>query len=306
MRLALSIIVLVTSFVILGLFVEIEKVIESLSKTKPSLAIFAALFLYCHFLLRAERLKNLIKFEISKPFQKIIFISNLGNLIFPLRLGEMIKIGLLNAVCGQKVSVSFYAVFIERILDLIFIILLATVLLFILDLNLQQYLKQLTFFLLIVLIGICVIGLIKFNFFKVVTPRWERFHSVITSLRESTVFLNLRIVLLTFGIWFCTMLFHFFTLRSCAISSGFEGALLLTFLNSVMISVPSSPGFIGPYQISFVLTAKMLNLDVNSALAASIVSHALNYLVLIPTGINSLTQLGMSWKNIMNLKRYAN
>ena len=77
-----------------------------------------------------------------------------------------------------------------------------------------------------------------------------------------------------------------------------KGALILTAIIAIAVSVPSAPGFIGSYQLGCVLALGMFGVDESAALAFSLVLHMTQFVAVIGAGLYSLWKEGMSFSDV--------
>ncbi len=77
-----------------------------------------------------------------------------------------------------------------------------------------------------------------------------------------------------------------------------RGALVLTALVSIAVSVPSAPGFIGSFQLGCVLALKIFKVPESEALAFSLVVHLTQFVGVIGAGLYSLWSEGISLREV--------
>ena len=76
------------------------------------------------------------------------------------------------------------------------------------------------------------------------------------------------------------------------------GALVLTAVVAIAVSVPSAPGFIGAYQLGCVLGLAIFAIPESEALAYSIVLHITQFVAVIGAGLYSLWTEGISMREV--------
>jgi uncharacterized membrane protein YbhN (UPF0104 family) len=77
-----------------------------------------------------------------------------------------------------------------------------------------------------------------------------------------------------------------------------RGALVLTTLVAIAVSVPSAPGFIGSFQLGCVLGLRIFGIPESPALAYSIVLHLTQFVGVIGAGLYSLWSENISLREV--------
>ncbi len=81
-----------------------------------------------------------------------------------------------------------------------------------------------------------------------------------------------------------------------------SAAFVLLALVVAAMTLPSSPGFFGAIQISFVLALKPYGVDPGEAFAASVFYHLLTYIPITATGLYYLKRTGQRWDALSKLR----
>lgn len=293
-KILLALLVTLASILFLYKEIDLELLIDYLKKTSLPFFGLSIFFLAAHFFVRSVRLQKLIVEE-NCSLQKansIILISNLANLILPLRLGELVKTYMICQLTNTRFTAAVTIVFIERALDILTLGLLTFYSLF--SLNFQIHLNETAKILFIsaILALMVLIFVVKIKTVRVSLSVWIRKISIIEklglrrfALAPIMSFKKVSIAtgfLYSLPVWLFTVLHHMASLQAQGISNSFEKSILVTVLNSLSISLPSTPGFIGPYEASYVAAAKILSTSPEQFLASSVLSHSANYIYLIP------------------------
>lgn len=83
-------------------------------------------------------------------------------------------------------------------------------------------------------------------------------------------------------------------------------AFLVMTVTSLVVVIPSSPGYLGIFHYVAVLTlTTMYNVDKSSALSYAVVMHAVSYLMLTLLGIFSIWKEGLSYKSLQAIEAQA-
>ena len=87
---------------------------------------------------------------------------------------------------------------------------------------------------------------------------------------------------------------------------SFDAAFLVMTVASLVVIVPSSPGYIGVFHATVVFTLNtVFGVDKSDALSYAVVMHAFNYLWLILIGIYSMWHEGLSYNRLQSLEAAA-
>jgi len=293
-KILLALLVTLASLLFLYEAIDFALLIDHLKKTSLPFFGLTIFFLAAHFFVRSIRLQKLIAEE-NCSLQKansIILISNLANLILPLRLGELVKTYMICQMTNTRFTAALTMVFIERALDILILGLLTLYCLF--SLNFQIHLNETAkyLFITVILALMALIFVVKIKTVRVLLSVWIRKISIIEKLglrkfalapiMSSKKVSIANAFLYSLPVWLFTVLHHMASLQAQGISNSFEKSVLVTVLNSLSISIPSTPGFIGPYEASYVAAAKILSAPPEQFLASSVLSHSANYIYLIP------------------------
>ncbi|MCS6961510.1 MAG: flippase-like domain-containing protein [Deltaproteobacteria bacterium] len=304
MKTLIGFILFVGSILFLLTIVDFEQVVSNFSDIRLSYAFISGLSLFVHFCLRAERLQIISGMTFRQDSYGIIFLSNFANMILPLRLGEVVKIGLIKIFFSKSLSTSTFIVIFERALDLFIVFCLGLVLVSVYSFELSNFKFQIITFGAISVGVILLVCLLRNTYTQ--NTFLKKFFNLtnfdVSALNQTN---GLRVIIFSFLIWAFTAFFHYACCLSFGVEVNVSHALIITLLNSLFISVPSSPGFIGPYQASFVLAGKIIGLDANKAMSISILSHLINYLLLTPASVYFLCKTKMNLTDINSLTKIS-
>jgi uncharacterized membrane protein YbhN (UPF0104 family) len=205
------------------------------------------------------------------------------NLILPARAGEISKLAYLKTRYKLELNRGVSMLFIERFADIILLtVLMLLASLFVIG---GGYLQNLSLILLAALLGLFwllrspllpwMIGKVPVRSVRVLGKQTLR---RIRQLMQPA--LAARCTVSTSLIW---LLYFGVTYAFFAMATDFDlnaGAILVIFVvSSVAMSIPLTPGGIGTYQASIVVTAGAYGVDKSSALAASIALHSIVFVV---------------------------
>ena len=280
---------------------DIDQLMHHLMLVEINSVILACFLLILSCIVRAFRWQLLIR-----PFGHIslnsvfgaTMIGYFGNGVFAFRLGELLKAHYVTKENNIKLMQAFGTVIIERILDIIVVIIIFALLIPWFPFN-DSYIKYGAFG----FMGITIV--IIFLLFTAVKYSWMRsiekfeiFRSQtgknillsINNLFDGLAILNrsndlIAIIISSLFLWSIYFIETMILIHACGLKLGFVDTGIILFLGSIAIGIPALPGSAGTYDagikyslmIVFGITSEM-------ALNYAIVSHVVAYFPLTIIG----------------------
>jgi uncharacterized protein (TIRG00374 family) len=263
-----------------------------------------------NFIIRSQRWGILIrgKKRVSGP---ILFwatgIGYLGNNFLPFRTGEVIR----SIALGQKAGISKVYVFAtaltERIIDAIFLILLALLLIPTIG-KVPNWLPPavrglgiLSFLAIVILLMAPRLEKVILSFINRVplpsTWRLLLIHMLNQFLEGAASFQNPGraglFLLMTCGIWLLDGIGMIFAARAFSMDFRLNQSLLLLVGLGLSSAIPSAPGYIGVYQFIAVTILPIFGYPQSQALAFILVVQAIGMLLSLVWGLIGLWRLGL-------------
>jgi len=267
--------------------------------------------------IRAQRWRVFLHGVGIPPMRPLVSSTNigfLGNMVLPLRVGEVIRPVLLARLATLPLSGVLASVLLERIFDMFTILLLfgmSAALVHVSD-QVRHWgwlLSGLAVAVAAVIVLIRVqerfalriarrladlapanIGTAAYGFAEGFVRALDMLDSPAAYLRAFGWSIYLWIVIslvYAFGFW----AFHFDV-------PAIRGSLVLTTLVAIAVSVPSAPGFIGSFQLGCVLGLSIFGIDESPALAYSVAVHITQFIGCIAAGVYSLGREGISLREV--------
>lgn len=253
----------------------------------------AALFIIAMIGLRALRWNLIAGLPLThfKHFWQAINIGYLGNFIYPVRAGEVLRIGALHHFTAIPLGRAATSAVIDRMVDVIALGLFMLLVLWLhgkgIDPNIGKgvisifTLASLTLILLVVYV----------NFLQQKAQQWvvsEKWHSlkvsylhVLEGIQAFRQVHNLLIILpMSLFIFSVDYYWIWKIMQAFGWSLPFEAALTTGVFVIVGVSLPSTPGYIGIYQVACVLALRLYGIDESSAVAYSIVLQLVTFTVI--------------------------
>ncbi|MFA4838117.1 MAG: lysylphosphatidylglycerol synthase transmembrane domain-containing protein [Candidatus Neomarinimicrobiota bacterium] len=290
-----------------GLYIGFRKFdgaafMASLRQTNLWLFLLAMALMVFTVFLRAWRWKYLIM-PLKKIPMKHLFASEMicyfGNNVFPLRFGELLRCYALNQSTGLSSVSIFGTVVVERIIDVItfFVIMLITIFVFP---GLPEMIRHggIIAVFIILLVGILVYILeMKKTTIRKFVNQWtnkskhgmkildifNRFRQGLTTLRK-TPHLGM-IALQSATIWSICIFINWIVGVSLDTQFSLYEVLLIFFVTSAIISVPSAPGYVGTYHAGAIGILVFLGVELSKAQAIAVILHAVGFISLTSIGL---------------------
>lgn len=254
--------------------------LNSLKNANYGYIIFAILLLIFIIFLRAVRWNFLFIKELDiNSLYKSQLIGYMGNNIFPLRLGELLKAYYLE----KKSKISKYEVLgtiiLERVLDLVGLVLLFLILLnsSLFELIDPIYIKIIYSILIFTFVALLVSSrLNKVKNFKFKNKFFLILNDIISGFSNINSSNFLLSILFTLLIWVGYVIVVFLVQESMYLDLNFIQCVLILFLSSIVLMIPSMPGNIGTFEGAVVYTLLLFGIEDNFGFA--FILHAVSFI----------------------------
>ena len=221
-----------------------------------------------------------------------IMIGYAGNIIFPAQLGEFIRAYISSHQLRIKAMPILATIFLERIFDLLTLLLLLVSVVLFSGKDYPTLIKVCYFMGAIALVGFSVtVGFLFFarpvlGFFRLassclpshlqqkIMQQLERISEGLQSMRQPG--LLFRVMLSSLLMW--SMMIGATYLSLLAVENlqvPFSAGVVVLAVSVAGLALPTSPGFVGTIQYSFVLALSAYGISHDQAVAASVLYHAL-------------------------------
>jgi uncharacterized protein (TIRG00374 family) len=331
-RIGVSLVVGVLLLIALIWWTGIDKIGATIGSASPLWLAASASVVLPAYILRAIRWKLLLF-----PVKKAIRVSNtfwstavgsMVNTLIPIRLGEFVRAYTLGEKEGTGFASSLSSIVVERTLDLIG--LLSIGLATMLFVSAQPGLSSLAvnIFIAVAMFIALVLAIIIAGIKKedLIIRLLTRITSKIPIVKRYTVRIadfarslikglqglsqNPKMfaanISLTWILWLIYTSATYFTFTAFNYPISFEAAILGGTLMSLSHILPATPGYVGSYEIFWVLIFTFLvNMNESSLLATAVISHLVGLLPIVILGCVSVVWLGVSFEEIFTFKKYV-
>ena len=259
------------------------------------------------------------KLRLSNVFHALNIGYFLSNLL-PARLGDVVRAYLLGDIEGVSKVRALSTVVVERLADgLTVVLLLAATAFFVPNIPAEARDGAL---------GVAVLGIAGVVFLLVLSFQKERglaflrrIVSPIPVLRSEKLwgalenlvdgFAVLRSPRPIFGVgawslaaWLLGGAMYWVVMQAMNLELAIPAAFLVMTVTSLVVVVPSSPGYVGVFHYAATLTlTSVFNVDKSAALSFAVVMHAFNYLLLIALGVYSIWHEGLSYQRLQMIQK---
>lgn len=288
----------------------------------------AFLLTYAVLWVRAKRwgviLKGLLEVETGFLF-RVTIIGFLANYILPARIGELLRALVLGARKEINTSAAFGTVVVERLVDLISILLLFSLLHFLGSIpaagsELGRMLDQTAlFFLLVAGSLISLLWLVRNHTGKTVAwvertlgrvwPKGSaRVAEAIARFAQGLWPAGglkdvMQVCFWTGCLWGLSALVVIFLMEAFRLGVPWGAAWFILVALGFGVSLPSAPGFVGTFHFTAMGALILYGVDRAEALSFALVLHAICLLPVFLVGIPLLWSEGMSLRQILRLQR---
>ena len=272
--------------------------IKELAKLDYFYLFISILCLIGSIVLRAFRWKKIFDLDDIKVINlyKAEVIGFWGNSLFPLRLGEIIRIHYAKVLTLKKYSLIFGTIILERLIDLILIT--PFIFIFYYYFPMEVINSKINF--LVFSIPILLVMIIAYKyFFKSIKNKFVE--NIEVDLIQN--FINNKILLISLSllIWILVLLDVYFVQASMHLNLSILDCLLIMFVATVIYAIPSSPGTIGTFHIAIQqVMVDFLGQTTDVSIAFAFILHAHSYLFFIILGSYYFLK---DSKNILSFRR---
>ncbi len=302
-------------FLVLALYrANFAQIGKALIGVKLDLLILAVFVYFSTFVPRAFRWKRLLLPVKSLRFYRILpvlLVGYMANNLLPIRMGELFRAHFLK----EKEEVSGYSalatILVERVCDgLTLVMVLAAVLAFFPQ---KEWVRNIGWtagaVFLTGLIGTIILARYEGHILRIhllsslIDKPWGRwlftkFGAFVIGLRGLSSPADLAVVgTLSALIWFVEGVVLYLVTLAFGLSLSTAGIALVLVIINFSTMIPSGPGFIGTFQYAFVLSFGLLGIAKETAIAVSLVTQLVFFIIVNPVGI------GLLWKHNLSLRR---
>lgn len=300
-----------------GMFWVIKpaEIAEAIQQSDPRYLLGTAVYLIIYLFLRAVRWRYLLGNHI--PQAKLLHIQNVGQMLtqlLPFRLGDVARAVLVGQQPGLSVPQGITTMVVERLLDMLLMVFLLPLALLQID-ALPTWLRQAALF-----SGMATVGLIVFLMVmankrplahkllawlasKLAWLQSKKLHKQLDSLLDGLhAFTRWRTALTLLGLsvltWLPVVLAYNAALQAVHLPPSLLTATFIMIAGAFAVAAPSSPGQIGVFHMGIIAAMTTLGQPAEAAASLAVLYHALNFLLMVLTGIVGLNSIQISFPRL--------
>jgi uncharacterized protein (TIRG00374 family) len=313
------------SLVLLGyLFGQVEygRLWDALASADMSFLFLATALMAGTFVIRSWRWQYLLKPLKEVGFSSLMSATSIGlmaNMLFPARLGEIVRAVVLSRREHIDTSASFATVIVERLLDGFTILLILAVLLLAASLPLTGGWAQivrwggLSTLALYVSVFVALLYLHHSTAQALRTvqrlgtrlpARWvDRLVHALQSFSKGLETLGCKehlgqIIVTSILLWGTFGIYNFLVVQAFHLHLPLTVGFLLVVFQAFAVMLPSSPGFVGTYHAASVACLSLWGVSPEAALSVALVMHAINFFLTIGVGGSYVWTVGLSFRDL--------
>ena len=301
--------------------IQFDKLLDALRGIDWWWMIVAVVFFFISYTGRVFRWQLL--FYPQKPrWDKTFYALNIGYFLsnlLPARLGDVIRAYLIGDIGNVGKARALSTVVVERLCDgLTVVLLLAITALFVPNIPIEARQGA---------IGVAAAGIGGVAFLLALSFQKERGMKLLRRVTAPIPFLRspslwgaleslidgfailrspreiIGVAAWSVFVWITGGVIYWVVMRAMNLDWSVSAAFLVMLVTSLVVVVPSSPGYIGVFHYAAQLTlTSVFGADKSAALSYAVVVHAFSYILLIILGIYSMWHEGLTYQKLQTIQ----
>jgi uncharacterized protein (TIRG00374 family) len=238
----------------------------------------------------------------------------MGNNLLPLRAGEFIRVFAITRLGGVRLTPAITSIVVERVLDLLALLALTIVGLLVSGLPADATVAGVSMARIATIAGVVGSGALVVGVLMVARPQWTeaalrrllpdgalraRLISIGHGVSDGLAMLRspgriAAVAAWSLALWVVNALSFRIMFDAFDIRAGFAGALLVQGALVLGVSVPSTPGYVGPFEAAIVAVLALYGVPDAKAFSFALAYHASTFLPIVLLGIWSLVRTPLS------------
>ena len=294
------------------------EIIDNLRHVNVGYLLLGALGVAVFLALRAVRWRFML--DNAPPYSQVFHIQNIGYMLtqlLPLRLGDVARAVLIGNVPPVTIAQGISTMVVERLLDMLFIVVLLPFTLSGLD-TLPEWMRSFALVSGFAAIGGIILLIIAANQRQRATriveslmarflpfldrPVWlRRFDGLLIGLSSLT---NLRNGAILFGlsvlVWLPVLAAYYFTMRAVGLTPDLAMTGFVVCAAAFSVAVPSTPGQAGPYHFAVITALQLYGQPAAQSAAFAFLYHVMNIVVMVIFGLIGIAGAGVTFRNVVH------
>lgn len=296
--------------------IDFREFAETFKNCNKFLILFSGLIYLSNYILRSFRWKFILKSikDIKTKFiLPTILASYSANNLLPLRAGEFIR-----AIHGEKKTAIpaaqlFSTIIVERIIDVLILLVLLLISLLINPIIADKLSLNNNFAIIVTALLLFIFSMIFAVVFKnkIINLLPKKLQEICNQLIKGLKCINsakvfLQVIFISVIIWAVEGLTIYLIYLGFNIQTNFMQSLLMLVSINLMITIPSTPGFIGIVESACVLVLSIYGITGDNVLAAAVGLHLVQFIPVTVLGLFILIKDGVSLTNVKSTGDSAN
>jgi glycosyltransferase AglD len=288
---------LIAAGIILYMLLSVwNQLLAALQHVVPFYLVPAVFVCFLAWILRGVRYKGILESLEVKTSLAVatacIFISQTANLIVPARLGDLVRVFILNHEHETPISTGISSLVVERLFDIVMVALLGLITLpFVL--NVPQWI----FLLIVVPLGAGALFLLILIMIGKVSSKNRYIRLILTMLEEiRRASLNIRSLfqfsVISVIIWLLDIAVCIFVVLMFGQQVSVPVVVLAIVIGNLVKAVPLTPGGVGTYELAVALTFQLSGMEPALAFIIAVTDHLIKNLATVAGGIVSIYYFG--------------
>ncbi|MFO7662468.1 MAG: lysylphosphatidylglycerol synthase transmembrane domain-containing protein [Chloroflexota bacterium] len=295
-----------------------DEIIETLRHVHPGYLAFGAAGIVAFLVIRAIRWRFMLSNSVS--YNQVFHIQNIGYMLtqlLPLRLGDVARAILIGNVPPVTVPWGISTMVVERLLDMLFIVVLLPFTLSGLTL-LPDWMRSFALVSGFAALGGIVVLIIAANqrsraialadrilgrflpFFN--RAAWiRRLDELLiglkslTSLRDGLILLFLSVL-----VWIPILVAYYFTMKAVGLEPTAALTGFVVCAAAFSVAVPSTPGQIGPFHFAVITALQLYGQSAAESAGFAFLYHVMNIIILVLFGVIGVFSTGVTFRHVLN------
>ncbi|MCX7905777.1 MAG: flippase-like domain-containing protein [Elusimicrobiales bacterium] len=254
------------------------------------------------------------KIPIMKLFKFEVIALGINN-ILPFRMGELAKMILVSKNYNLSKTTALATVFIERLLDTIFLFIIFIWYSIIGNINIPFITKETGVFIIIIttftiyFLFVYSEKIFKTKIFRKIEYKHPKIHSIILKIKNGGICFKstkITILIIISGLiqWNFDVLNNYIIAKSLSIQNiDLPKAAITVVAGSLSASIPSMPGYFGNYEYAISRICMLWNINKELATLFPTLIHILTYLIITTTSLIFIYTEGVNMKKLINTKK---
>jgi glycosyltransferase 2 family protein len=306
---------------ILFIFVDLEEVGRELRNARYPYLGLSMVGVSLFLVIRAIRWRFLLRG--TAPLRQIFHVQNIGYLItyiLPFRLGDVARAILIASVPGVSLSAGLSTMVIERVMDLLFIVILLPFTLANIPrvpADYQLAARSMGVLAALAAVGLLVLANQRGRIYRLVilvttpirfvdTERWARRAdnllagmSTLTRLRDIAI-----LVVLSVLVWLPIIFAYYAAMEAVHLNPSISMAGFTVGAAAIVVAAPSSPGQVGVFHLGVTAALEqVLGVPRDPAFSFAVLYHAANTLVVLIFGVIGVNRVKVNLASLISAAR---